>query len=104
MARVVILLSVFVALGIPLVAYLWETLNQLLAGHLDPRRVLVSVPLLVAFVALLWAGARGLERLAAPPPDRPDEPNVTGTLFLVALLLMLIFGGWITGYSLLLRR
>lgn len=104
MARLVMLLTVFVALGIPLTAYLWETLNQLLAGHVNPQRVLLSIPLLAALAALLWAGARGLERFATPPADRPDEPNVTGTLFLVALLLMLIFGGWITGYSLLLQR
>ncbi|HXF96131.1 MAG TPA: hypothetical protein VNI61_08505 [Gemmatimonadales bacterium] len=102
--RVVLLLSGLVIVGIPLVAYLWETLNQVLAGHLSARRVLLSLPLLAAFAGLLWAGGRGLERLAAPPPDRPGDPNLAGTLFLVALLLMLIFGGWLTGYALLLRR
>jgi hypothetical protein len=101
---VLAVLSAFVVLGIPLVAYLWESLNQLLAGRVHAPRVLVSVPLLVAFAGLLWAGGRTLRRLAAPPPDRLDEPDLSGTLFLVAVLLMVIFGGWITGYAMLLRR
>ena len=102
--KLVLLLAAFVAFGIPLVAYLWESLNQLLAGHVTPRRLLLSLPLLVVFGGLLWGGGRALRRLAAPPPGRPEEPDVSGTLFLVALLLMLVFGGWITGYYLLLHR
>jgi hypothetical protein len=104
-SRVMVLLAALVAAGIPLVAYLWETLNQTLAGHIQPHRLGLSLPLAAAFAALLWAGARGFARLAAPPPDRArEEPDVSGTLFLVALLLMLIFGGWLTGYALLLER
>lgn len=101
---VVLLLAGLVVLGIPLVAYLWESVNQLLAARVTMRRLLFSLPLLAALAGLLWAAARGLERLGTPPSDRPDEPNVTGTLFLVALLLMLVFGGWLTGYALLLER
>jgi hypothetical protein len=98
------LMAGMVLLGIPLVAYLWESLNQLLAGHVNGRRLLVSLPLAAALAALLWTGGRRLERLATPPPERPDEPMVAGTLFLVALLLMVVFGGWLTGYALLLSR
>jgi hypothetical protein len=102
--RLLVTLAAFVVLGIPLVAYLWESLNQLLAGRVHTPRVLLSVPLLAALGGLLWIGGRTLRRLATPPPDRPDEPDVSGTLFLVAVLLMVIFGGWITGYAMLLDR
>ena len=46
-------IGLFVLLGVPMVAYLWETLNQLLALRLDPRRLLISLPVLAAFVGLL---------------------------------------------------
>ena len=53
-------LALFVVLGMPLVAYLWETLHQVLALHVEPVRLLVSVPVLALFVALLWLLGRKL--------------------------------------------
>jgi hypothetical protein len=104
-AGTVLLLFVgFVLLGTPLVAYIWESTHLALAGHLTARRFAVSVPLAAALAGLLWAGARRLERLAAPPAARPHEPNLAGTLFLAAVLLMVVFGGWLTGFALLLER
>lgn len=40
------------------------------------------------------------------PPELPpeEEPVVTGTLFLMVILLMLIFGFWAMMYALLLER
>jgi hypothetical protein len=40
-------------LGVPLLAYVWETLNRLIAGHFELVRVLITIPLAVAML-LLW--------------------------------------------------
>ena len=44
--RLLFSMAVYVVVGIPLVAYLWETLNHLLALHPDPTELLISVPVL----------------------------------------------------------
>ena len=50
-------MALFVALGAPMVAYLWETLNELLALTVNPPRLLWSVPVLILFVVYLrWMG------------------------------------------------
>lgn len=104
-AGVVALLAVLVAAGIPLIAYLWGTLDDLLAGQVDPTRLAVSLPVLLGFLALLVLFARGLIRLtAAPATATADEPVVTGTLFLTALLIMFTFGVWLILYQTLLNR
>lgn len=50
-----------VLVGGVLVAYLWETLNQLMAGHVDWMRILVSLPVLAVFLLLLRYIARRVE-------------------------------------------
>jgi Na+/melibiose symporter-like transporter len=57
------IIAVFTLLGIPVLAFLWETLNKLIAGVFEPWRLLVSVPVLLVFVVLLWFLARSLSRL-----------------------------------------
>jgi hypothetical protein len=48
-----------VLIGIPIVAYLWETLNQLLSLRVQPVRLLISLPLLgVLMVWLRWLSQR----------------------------------------------
>lgn len=42
-----------VLVGAPMAGYLWETLHQLLALHVDSRRILISIPVLALFVGLL---------------------------------------------------
>lgn len=55
------MMALFVILGAPLVAILWETLNELLA--LQPTEsLLLSIPALVLLVVLLWFLRRTLER------------------------------------------
>ena len=49
--RLAVGIALFVLAGFPLVAYLWETLNQLMGGEVHPFRLLLTVP-----VALLLAG------------------------------------------------
>ena len=53
-------LALFIALGMPLVAYLWETLHQILAWHFEPTRLLISVPVLALFLGLLFVLSRKL--------------------------------------------
>ena len=54
-------LALFILLGMPLIAYLWETLHQILALHVEPVRMLISIPVLGLFVALLKMLGRKLE-------------------------------------------
>ncbi len=61
-ARAVIQMGIVVLLGMPVVAYLWETLNQLLSLHVNLTRLLISLPLLVVFVVWLRWLARQAQR------------------------------------------
>ncbi|GEM_PF-2008987 len=65
-----VLIAVFAAVGTPMVAYLWETLNQLMALHVDPVRLALSVPVLIVFIGLLILLARAVRRYA-PTADSP---------------------------------
>lgn len=47
------LILLFAALGIPLVGYLWETLNQALAFKVEPVRLVISAVALVLLAGLL---------------------------------------------------
>ncbi len=58
--RLCVQMGVIVMVGIPIVAYLWETLNQLLSLHVQPTRLWISLPLLV----VLWVWLRWLSRRA----------------------------------------
>jgi len=49
-------IALYVLLGTPLVAYVWETLNRLLAGHFDGVRLLITVPVAI----LLWVLLRAM--------------------------------------------
>jgi len=59
--RLILAMLGLALVGGALVAYLWETLNQLLAGHVDGVRVLVSLPVLAVFLLLLRFLARRVE-------------------------------------------
>lgn len=59
-ARHLATLGIFLVCGVPLVAYLWETVHQLLALKVDTMRLLVSVPLLVLLVVLMRLVGRRL--------------------------------------------
>lgn len=45
--------GLFLFLGVPLVAYLWETVHQILSLHFETTRMLVSIPVLAMFIGLL---------------------------------------------------
>ncbi|MGE5729893.1 MAG: hypothetical protein ACM34L_14905 [Gemmatimonas sp.] len=52
-------------IGFPMVAYLWETLNTLMAGEVHRERLLISLPVLLVFALYLRLLARLLHRLEA---------------------------------------
>ncbi len=58
--RIVLLMAVVVLVGLPMVAYLWETINRLLALEFDPVRIAVSVPLAAVLVGFLTLVGRRL--------------------------------------------
>lgn len=76
LGRLTVEIFVLVVIGTPLVAYLWETLNRLLSGTVEPVRLAISAPLLVLFVILLRALRHAIarwERQREESIDRPDE-------------------------------
>ncbi len=58
--KVVLLMALVVLLGLPMVAYLWETINRLLALDFDPVRIAISVPVLVVFLGFVTFVGRKL--------------------------------------------
>ena len=60
--RLTVAILLFVLLGSPLLAFLWETLNELMNGSVNPTRLLVSIPVLALFAALLTWLSRSVGR------------------------------------------
>lgn len=65
--KVVGMLGLFTVLGIPLVAYLWETLNQALALHFNPARLGISVAALALFLGLLFRLKKSIQSKESRP-------------------------------------
>jgi hypothetical protein len=65
MGRLVGMIALYTVLGIPLVAFLWETLNRVMAGYFDPVRIGLSIPVLILFMVLLRFTARAAYRISA---------------------------------------
>lgn len=51
-------ITLFVLLGTSLVGYIWDTLNHLLSGVVQPLRLVLVIPA----VAILWLVLRGMRR------------------------------------------
>ena len=64
-------IGLFVLLGGPLVAFLWETLNQVLAGRFETLMLLGFLPAAILFWILLRSMARAVESWHATPPNPP---------------------------------
>jgi hypothetical protein len=56
--RLMLAILLLVLVGGVFVAYLWETLNRLMAGFFEPVRLLISLPVLLVFAGLLRIIAR----------------------------------------------
>jgi hypothetical protein len=68
--RLAVGITLFVLAGIPLVAYLWETLNQVMAGEVYPTRLLLSLPVLLLLAGLFVLLARAVGRWEAERAER----------------------------------
>lgn len=75
LGKLILGIAVFTAAGIPLVGYLWETLNQLLAGQVNPHRLLISLPLLLLLAGLLVLVSRTVRSWEAERVDRVSPPR-----------------------------
>lgn len=64
------ILLVLTAIGFPMIGYLWETLNEVMAGEFDARRIVISVPILLVFAAFVWVVAKWTSRFHAAEVDR----------------------------------
>ena len=62
MGGLMALMAGFVVVGAPMVYYLWTTINELLAGHVDGSRVLLSIVILLIFLGLLTILSRSVRR------------------------------------------
>ena len=59
--RLFLMLAAFLVVGVPIVAVLWHSVNQLFSG--DLARAVVAIPLALVFVAFLFLFARSITRL-----------------------------------------
>lgn len=50
--RIAVGIALVTLLGVPLLAYVWETLNRLIAGHVEWGRLLISLPLAILLIGL----------------------------------------------------
>lgn len=62
--RLFLFLTVALVVGAPLVAYIWDSLNRIVAGEYG--RLVVALPLLVTFILFLVVFARQLQRRLEP--------------------------------------
>lgn len=72
LGKLILWMAAFVVVSIPLVAILWETLNDVLALRFDGARLLVGLPVLAAFAGVLWLLRRWLQR---PAPDSSSDSS-----------------------------
>ena len=59
-------MALFVVLGIPLVGFLWHSLNLLLSGAIEGWRLAAMVPVVLLLALLLRALARAVQRWESP--------------------------------------
>ncbi|HEX6534608.1 MAG TPA: hypothetical protein VF041_08420 [Gemmatimonadaceae bacterium] len=72
--RLIVGIAAFVLLGFPLVGYLWDTLNQLMAGDVRPMRLAISLPLLLVLAGVLAWLARVVRRWEAERLENVHTP------------------------------
>lgn len=65
MGRLIVQMALYVVIGTPMVAYLWQTLNDLLQLQADRDQLLIAVPVLLAFAGWLVLLARWVRRRTA---------------------------------------
>ena len=68
-------IGVIVLLGSPLVAFVWETLNRLLAGTVEPSRLLLLIPIGFLLYLLLRYTARAVQAWDGVAGSHSDSPS-----------------------------
>jgi len=58
-------LAFYLVLAVPLFAYLWSTLNELLSGEIRPVRLLLAAIALPVFIGVLYRMVRSIHRWEA---------------------------------------
>ncbi len=78
-AALTLMLIVFVAIGGVMVFYVWEGINELLAGNLLPRHLLPGLVMLIALALLLIIVSRYIQRYdrTVHQPHSPTSPPVS---------------------------
>ncbi len=59
--RLMVLIGVFVLVGVPIVAVLWDAVNHVVEGELG--RLVIALPALAVFVAFLFVLGNRIRRL-----------------------------------------
>jgi len=63
--RLAVGLGVYLVLAVPLFAYLWSTLNELLSGVIRPVRLGIAAVALPLFIGVLYLMVRSIRRWEA---------------------------------------
>jgi hypothetical protein len=74
LSKLIVGIAIFVLVGIPLVGYLWWTLNDLLAGDVRPVQLAIALPLLLAFAGLLVILSRVVHRWEHERVEQTHSP------------------------------
>lgn len=69
--KVFLLMALIVLIGVPMVGYVWETINQLLALEFDAVRVGITIPVLVVLWIFLRFVAGRIRTLQAGTDSGP---------------------------------
>jgi hypothetical protein len=83
MSRLLGPMAVYVLIGAPLVAYVWETLNVLLTGQVDFGRIGLAVLAAIVLAVLFRLMQRSIsrwetERVESVAPSRPEPHHPRG--------------------------
>jgi hypothetical protein len=83
MSRLLGPMAVYVLIGAPLVAYVWETLNVLLTGQVDFGRIGLAVLAAIVLAVLFRLMRRSIsrwetERVDSVATPRPEPPHSRG--------------------------
>ena len=74
-SRSMAMMAAFVIVGVPLVAYLWETLNQFLALNVDTIRLLVAIPVALLIGVVFKILIRTIQKVDSQVGDSPMETD-----------------------------
>ncbi len=60
LGKSMLLMALIVLIGLPMVAYVWETINELLLLKVNPVRIAITVPVFAVLVIFLRIVAKRL--------------------------------------------